>query len=79
MACNTLSAFSSLEVPSLLTVTVTCAPSSLIPCTVVPVRTLTPSLLNCRSISLETSASSLGSARGMNSTMVTSTPKFVST
>ena len=74
MACNTLSALSSSDLPSLLTVTVTVEPSSSIDSTLVPVRILTPSFLNCFSISLETSASSLGSARGRNSTMVTSTP-----
>ena len=74
MACNTFSALISSVLPSLLTVTVTTEPSSAIDSTLVPVRILTPSFLNCFSISLETSASSLGSARGRNSTMVTSTP-----
>ncbi|CPZ63368.1 Uncharacterised protein [Mycobacteroides abscessus] len=74
MACNTLSATSSLSCPSLLTLTVTCEPESVIDSTLVPVRILTPSFLYCFSISLDTSASSLGSARGKNSTMVTSTP-----
>ncbi len=74
MACNTFAALSSWESPSLLTATVTSEPLSEMDSTFVPVRILTPSFLNCFSISLETSASSLGSARGKNSTMVTSTP-----
>ena len=74
MDCMTLSASSSSVLPSLLMTTLTVEPSSVIDSTLVPVRILTPSFLNCFSISLETSASSLGSARGRNSTMVTSTP-----
>ena len=74
MACSTFSALISSDLPSLLTVTVTSPPLSLMDSTLVPVSTFTPSFLNCFSISLETSASSLGSARGRNSTMVTSTP-----
>ena len=74
MACITLSALSSSDLPSLLMTTVTTDPSSVIDSTLVPVRIFTPSFLYCFSISLETSASSLGSARGRNSTMVTSTP-----
>ncbi|COW57743.1 Uncharacterised protein [Mycobacterium tuberculosis] len=74
MACNTFSALSSCATPSLVTVTVTCDPPSAMDSTFVAVRIVTPSFLNCFSISLDTSASSLGSARGRNSTMVTSTP-----
>ena len=75
MACITLSALICSVLPSLLTATMTpSAPLSVIDSTLVPVRILTPSFLYCFSISLETSASSFGSARGRNSTMVTSTP-----
>ena len=79
MACSTLSALSSSDLPSLLTRTETVDPSSWIDSTLVLVRTLTPSFLNCFSISLDTSASSIGSARGRNSTTVTSTPKLLRT
>ena len=44
-----------------------------------PVFSVTPSFLYCLAISLETSASSFGRTRSMNSTTVTSTPKFDST
>ena len=75
MACMTLSALSSSVLPSLLIDDGDAVgPSSVIDSTLVPVRIFTPSFLNCFSISLEISASSLGRARGRNSTIVTSTP-----
>ena len=62
-----------------VTVTRTPAPVSSTFWTAVDSMTLTPSFLYCLSSSLETSASSVGTIRSRNSTIVTSTPKLVST
>ena len=62
-----------------LTVTLTPEPVSSTPSTLVESSTSTPSFLYCLSSSLDTSASSVGTIRSRNSTMVTSTPKFFMT
>ena len=64
------------EAPPLagLTVTRTPLPVSSIDSTLVAVSTLMPSFLYALVISAEISASSLGTIRSKNSTMVTSTP-----
>ena len=62
-----------------LTVTRTPEPVSSTCSTLVDSSTFTPSFLYCLSSSFETSASSVGTIRSRNSTIVTSTPKLVST
>ena len=55
-------------------VALTCPPATSALATLCPVLSLMPRFLNARSSSAETSASSLGTSRGRNSTMVTSVP-----
>ncbi len=79
VACSTLSVSMVSSLPSLETVTLTWSPESSIDSTFVESITFTPSFLYCLSSSLETSASSVGTIRSRNSTIVTSTPKLTIT
>ncbi len=80
-AASNLSASSTCASPPSagLTVTFTPLPVSSTWSTLVESSTFTPSFLYCLSSSLETSLSSVGTIRSRNSTIVTSTPKFVIT